>query len=146
MTNTTKEDPKERIPVNGKAQIIDMLRVMPVDERRALLKNMGQMDKKRTVELMELSISMSNIEGLEESEIQLIVESCSAPVLGVALKNCPEGLQRKALRSLDRKKAEEAFEMLSTAISDEKENIMRAQRRVLQTALDLHKKGAVSLI
>ena len=131
--------------INGRSQVIEMLRLMEPAERDRLLKNIRLRNKTLADELVEESLSFFHIETLGDIDIKLLMKYVTAPILGVALKNVNVELQRRILTLAPRNYAEEAYRYLITPIANEKDSTARAQKKVVSVLVALNKKNQIRL-
>lgn len=131
--------------INGKAQIIEMLQHMNRDERARLLKNIKIRNPQLADELTEQCFTFSDLDNLEDSELQVVFNYVSAPILGMALKNVERSFQRRLLSLATREYAEEAFRVLKTSYSSEKRDIKRAQNKIIEVLVSLKRRRQIDL-
>ncbi|MFG1482171.1 FliG C-terminal domain-containing protein [Halobacteriovorax sp. XZX-3] len=132
--------------INGKAQIIEMLKFMNADERATLLKNIQMRNPTLAKELYAESITFDTIYALDEIDLNQVVKFIKAPVIGVALKECEKSFQKKVLTILPREAAEEAYSYLVKNLgANEARDIQRARKRVTDTIVALNNRGRLSL-
>lgn len=129
--------------INGKAQIIEMLQHMPREERARLLKNLKVRNPQLAEELIEQCFTFSDLDNLSDSELGMIFQYVTAPILGMALKNIERAFQRRLLSLADREYAEEAFRVLKTKYTTEKRDIKRAQNKIIEVLVSLRKRKQV---
>jgi flagellar motor switch protein FliG len=125
--------------LNGKGQIIEMLKFMTPKEREVLLKNIRARNSQLADELLEQSLTFSSLNELPDDDLILIFNSLSAPIVGVALKGSNREFQRRILSLAPRDYAEKAYSVLMTNLSNEARDVQRAQNKVLN-ALGSHLK------
>jgi flagellar motor switch protein FliG len=131
--------------INGKAQIIEMLQHMNRDERARLLKNIKIRNPQLADELTEQCFTFSDLDNLADSELQVVFNYISAPILGMALKNVERTFQRRLLSLATREYAEEAFRVLKTSYSSEKRDIKRAQNKIIEVLVTLKRRRQIDL-
>lgn len=131
--------------INGKAQIIEMLKFMSSDERETLIHNIRIKNPTLANELMSQSLTFDHIGKLNEHELTIMFQYVSAPILGVALKNAAPDIQRKILSLANRTYAEEAYKIMITPIGNEKRDISRAQNKILSILVSLSKRKQIDL-
>ncbi len=131
--------------INGRAQVVEMLKIMPHNERELLLKNMRMRNPNLVNELVEESLSFNQLTHLEEHEIQLVLQYVQPPILGVALKNTSQAVQRHILSIVPRNYAEEAFKTMMTPIANEHRDSERAQSKITGVMISLGKKRRINL-
>jgi flagellar motor switch protein FliG len=131
--------------LNGKAQIVEMLRVMPLDERKKLLTNVSKRNPQLAEELIEECLDFATLERLLDSEITLTFEYIKAPIFGVALKNASVALQRRVLGLAPRNYAEEAYRLMTTPLANEQADVRRAQDKVVNVLVGLVKRRHIKI-
>ncbi len=132
--------------INGKAQIIEMLKFMNSDERATLLKNIQMRNPTLAKELYAESITFNTIYALDDVDLVQVIKFIKAPILGVALKECEKTFQKKVLTLLPRESAEEAYSYLVKNLgSTESRDIQRARKRVTDTIVALNNRGRLTL-
>lgn len=131
--------------INGKAQIIEMLKFMSPNERERLINNIRIKNPTLANELMSESLTFDHIGKLNEHELNIVFKYISAPVMGVALKNSDRIIQKKILSTASREYAEEAYKIMITPISNEKRDIGRAQNKILSILIVLNNRKQINL-
>lgn len=127
--------------LNGKAQIIEMLQIMSEAEKEMLLKHIKMRNPQLASELKEKSLTFSHINQLDDASLRSIFPYIKAPILGMALKDTEPQFQRRVLKLAPRNYAEEAYNILVTPMANEKRDSARAQKKVLEILISLHRKG-----
>ena len=105
-TNAPTNNQPAGIFLNGRAQIIEMLRIMDPVDRDTLLKNVRKRNPAMANELLEQSITIDHLTLLADPEIQLLFGHFPATILGVAMKGLSQELQRRLLSLAPRQYAE----------------------------------------
>lgn len=132
--------------INGRGQIVEMLRFMTPAERATLLKNIKNRNPALAKELYAESITFDTIYSLDEVDLTQIFQFIKAPIFGVALKKAPKAFQRTILSLAPRAYAEEAYSYLVQDLgSNEPRDIERAQKRVSDTIAALNNRGRITL-
>ncbi|MBL7665589.1 MAG: hypothetical protein JNM93_10690 [Bacteriovoracaceae bacterium] len=135
---------KEKIRVNGKQQMIDLLKFMEGEEKTNLIRNIVKRNPTLARELMEASFNFKSLNNMSDDKIVLVLGYVNNAVIGLALKNSPASFQRRVLSLLERSRAEEAFGILQRtghAIS----SVLKAQEKIVSVAVALSKKKQISL-
>lgn len=130
--------------INGKAQIIEMLKFMSPAERDKLIQNIRVRNSQLADELLEQSLTFSSLDELSDEDLSLIFNTISAPILGVALKGAGRNFQRRVLSLAPRDYAEKAYEIMMTTISNEKRDVTRAQNKVISNLASVFKRRRMS--
>lgn len=136
---------EQGIFINGRQQIIEMLQFMNESERKKLLKNIGMRNSVMARELSEQSLSFNDLVQMPEDGLRQIFNQCNPAIIGLALYNCSNSLQRKVLSILDRNVAEKAFEIMNKNLSSKKVECKRAQDKVLQIAIQVSRRQNFSI-
>ena len=132
--------------INGKAQIIEMLKFMTGPERATLLKNVSKRNPALAKELYAESISFETIYSLDKIDVGMIAQFVKPTIMGVALKGANKDFQRNFLSLVERQYAEEAFSYLNKNLgSNESRDVERAQKRVSDTIVALNNRGRINL-
>lgn len=140
------DDNKEQgIYINGRQQIIEMLQFMGEADRRKLLKNIEMRNAVMARELSEQSLSFNDLINVPSESLRRIFSQCNPAIIGLAIYNCSQELQRKVLSSVDREIAEKAFEIMGKNLSSKRVECKRAQEKVLQIAIQLNRKQNLSI-
>lgn len=129
----------EKVFINGKAQIIEMLKIMPPDQKTTLLKNLRLKNPQLVEELLEHNVNFNTLFDLNDYEMKAIVARVDPSILGLALKNVASIYQKKVLSMMPRDNAEKTFEIMRKKIEGEKKFIEKAQARITQLLLSLHR-------
>lgn len=131
--------------INGKKQAIELLQHLEGEERQKLLRNIGMRNASMAKELGEKSFSFKDLIAADNDSLGKILNLTPPAIVGLALYMTPRSFQRKALTSMDRTKAEQAFNVMSRDLTDKRQECLKAQNKVLQSAIDLSRKGIVKL-
>lgn len=140
----SQDNQSKGVFLNGKAQIIEMLKVLDGEEKQKLMKLIIARNPTLGKELQEKSFSFNNLMTLTDSNIKLMIKSVNAQIMGIALKGCNLRLQKKVLSLAPREYAEEAYEILVSAHKNDQKDINRAQEKVLQTVVQILKRNQMS--
>ncbi|MBP5296394.1 MAG: hypothetical protein J6Y94_03580 [Bacteriovoracaceae bacterium] len=136
--------PSNLVFLNGRQQIIDMLKLMPAPEKAALLDNLKKRNPILANELLEESINFSCLENLSQPEIELIFSFTDAFTWGVALQGLTAALQRKILGLATRPYAEQAFKVM-TGTPGRSSDVAKAQNKILAVIIELHRAKKIYL-
>lgn len=147
MTTNAKNGPGHGRYVNGKGQIVDLLRMMSPNDKKRLLTNMNKRNPQLAQELSEQGIGMNNIELLADEQIREIFHYVSPEVLGMALKLSNIDFQRRVLRLAPRNYAQSAYNIIfSGPIKDEWNHCNKAQMKLLQILMPLFGRQQLGLL
>jgi len=126
-----KSDIQGGVFLNGKAQIIEMLKIMPEKEKQVLIKNLKIRNPQLAGELISKSFSFKDIFQLGDAQLKLTFSRINPKIIGMAIKDLPMNYQRKALTLLSRESAEVAYDTLTTNIPNEAAIVEKSQKKVL---------------
>ena len=140
MTAKTNEN---GIFINGKGQVIELLQQMNAIDKAKLLKNLRLRNPTLAKELTESCISFESIWDLDESGLKTVVSQVQPAVLGLALSLVNVKNQRRALALLPRESAVRAFEIMQKDLSSNRSECNRAQHKILELALSLHRNRII---
>lgn len=131
--------------INGKAQVIEMLKLMTDKEKQVLLLNIRKRNPQLAEELFEGSISFDIIMKLSDVDLKRVMNYIQASIMGLTLKELPKEFQRRVLGLAERKYAEQAFEILTRPVAIDKKTIQRAANKTLKIISELAKKKQINI-
>lgn len=144
--NTSKQNNDGGIFINGRQQIIEMLRIMDTKEKSKLINNLKARNAPMAKELSEQSLSFLDLQRLSDDDLKIVTESCNPQILGLALAISNVELQRKVLGCLERSKAEIAFQIMSSNLSTKRLECQKAQMKIITSAIHMSQKGLITLL
>ena len=115
--------------LNGKAQIIEMLRCMRPDERVRLLRQVALQSSGLAKELSRESIGFEQIEKFSDAQMQQFFQYVQAPILGMAIRGLSVELQKRILSLAERSYAEEAYEFMTMNLSEGQNKTHQAREK-----------------
>lgn len=127
--------------INGRAQIIEMLQIMPSAEKEKLLKNIRARNPQMAQELMVQSLTFDQVARLGDEDLLALIEAVRPVVWGVALKAQKSEFQRRVLSLAPREYAEEAYGFLKATLQNEKRDVKRAQNKIIEILIGLSRKN-----
>lgn len=130
--------------INGKQQIIEMLRFMSMSERKKLIANIRMRNATMARELSEQSLSYNDLQGLDDDKLALVLRTVNPAIIGLALYLSPSNFQRRCLGVLERPIAENAYQVMTYDLSGKKAECERAQQKILQNAIELVRKNLLT--
>ena len=139
------QNQENNIFINGKQQIIDMLRIMEPNDRNKLIKNIKARNASMAKELSEQSFSFTDLYKLNEMALKLVFNNSNPHLIGLAISLTPIAFQRKVLSVLDRQSAEQAFSILSQDLTSKRLEARKAQSQIVNIAINLSSRGSISL-
>ena len=90
-------------------------------------------------------LTFNKIFNLDDKSIRLLIKQINPSILGVSLKGSPINQQRRVLSLAQRDYAERAFAMLTNAINDEENSIIKSQQKVIESIGSLNKMGLLKI-
>jgi len=134
-------DKSASVFINGRAQIIEMLQIMPTAEKEKLLKNIRARNPQMAQELMVQSLTFDQVARLGDDDLLALIEAVRTVVWGVVLKGQQPEYQRRVLSLAPRAYAEEAYGFLTATLQNEKRDVKRAQSKIIEILIGLSKKN-----
>ncbi len=129
--------------INGKKQVIELLQKMEASDKSTLLKNLRNRNPSLAKELTESCISFESIWDLTDECLKTLVTQINPAVLGLALSLVHVKNQRRALSLTNRATALKAFEVMQTDLSSNRNECYRAQQKILEIAMSLHRNRVI---
>jgi flagellar motor switch protein FliG len=139
------DSPNQVIFLNGRQQIIEMLQFMDEKEKRKLLNNIQKRNSVMARELSEQSFSFKSLFALPKDELNKILERVNPAIIALSIFPLEITLQRKALSCLKRGLAEKTFEIMSHDLNGKKQEIKRAQEKIIQVAIQLSRQKYINI-
>ncbi len=134
---------KEGIYINGRQQVVELLRHMDQVEKGKLLRNLRNRNPTLAKELSEQCFSYDSIWGLEDDSLAAVLGQIKPVILGLALAMTNLKNQKRALSLIPRDQALKAYEVMTKDLSQNRRECVRAQEKILETALDLSRRRLV---
>ncbi len=135
----SQKNPENGIFINGKNQVIELLQRMDARDKATLLKNLRARNPSLAKELTESCISFESIWDLDDEGLRTLVSQVQPAVLGLALSLIHVKNQRRALSLISREAAMKAFEIMKKDLSANRSECFRAQQKIVDLALNLHR-------
>jgi flagellar motor switch protein FliG len=129
--------------INGKKQVIELLQKMDSGDKAKLLKNLKSRNPTLAKELTELCISFESIWDLNDACIKTVVSQVQPAILGLALSLVHVKNQRRVLSLISREMALKAFDIMQKDLTGNRSECMRAQQKILELALNLHRNKII---
>jgi flagellar motor switch protein FliG len=139
----SQNNSEKGIFINGKNQVIELLQKMEAGDKAKLLKNLRQRNPSLAKELTESCISFESIWDLDDEGLKTIVSQMKPAILGLALSLVHTKNQRRALSLVSRDMALKAFEIMQKDLTSNRNECIRAQQKVLELALNLHRNRII---
>ncbi len=140
MTAKTNEN---GIFINGKGQVIELLQQMSAADKAKLLKNLRVRNPTLAKELTESCISFESIWDLDDAGLKTIVSQVQPAILGLALSLVHTKNQRRALGLIPRESAVRAFEIMQKDLTGNRSECLRAQQKILDLSISLHRNRII---
>jgi flagellar motor switch protein FliG len=135
----SEKNTENGIFINGKRQVIELLQTMDGPDKARLLKNLRLRNPSLAKELTESCISFESIWDLDDGALKTLVSQVQPAVLGLALSLVHTKNQRRALSLISRQMAIKAFDILQKDLTGNRNECHRAQQKILELALNLHR-------
>ena len=137
------ESNDNNIFINGKQQVVELLRYMETSEKTKLLRNLKGRNPTLAKELSEQCFSFDNIWGLSDEDLSRVLSGVKSVILGLALNQSSIKNQKRSLSLIARDQAIKAYEVMTKDLSDNRRECMRAQEKILEYAMELHRKQMI---
>ena len=129
--------------INGKKQVIELLQKMDAGDKARLLKNLRNRNPSLAKELTESCISFESIWDLNEECLKTVISQVQPAILGLALSLVHVKNQRRALSLISRDQAIKAFDIMQKDLTANRSECFRAQQKILELALNLHRNRII---
>ena len=139
----SQKNSENGVYINGKRQVIELLQKMDSADKARLLKNLRTRNPALAKELTESCISFESIWDLDDSCLKTVVSQVQPAILGLALSLVHVKNQRRALSLISREMALKAFDIMQKDLTGNRNECIRAQQKVLELALNLHRNRII---
>lgn len=129
--------------INGKKQVIELLQRMDAADKAKLLKNLRTRNPVLAKELTESCISFESIWDLDDQCLRTVVSQIQPAILGLALSLVHVKNQRRALSLISREMALKAFDIMQKDLTGNRNECLRAQHKILELAINLHRNRII---
>jgi flagellar motor switch protein FliG len=129
--------------INGKKQVIELLKTMDAQDKARLLKNLRVRNPSLAKELTESCISFESIWDLNDESLRTVVSQIQPAILGLALSIVHVKNQRRALSLISRDMALKAFDIMQKDLTANRNECIRAQQKILELAMSLHRNRII---
>lgn len=129
--------------INGKKQVIELLQKMDAADKAKLLRNLRTRNPSLAKELTESCLSFESIWDLDDEGLRTVVSQVRPAILGLALSLVHVKNQRRALSLISREMAIKAFEIMQKDLTGNRSECVRAQAKVLELAVSLHRNRII---
>jgi flagellar motor switch protein FliG len=128
---------QEGIYLNGKQQVVELLKHMDGADKAKLLRNLKGRNPVLAKELSEQCFSYENIWSLNDDDLAKILSGTKPVILGLALSLAGVKNQKRALALIPRSQALKAYEVMTKDLSQNRRECLRAQEKILEYAIEL---------
>ena len=139
----TQKNSENGIFINGKKQVIELLQKMDSADKVRLLKNLRSRNPALAKELTESCISFESIWDLSDECLKTVVSQIQPTILGLALSLVHVKNQRRALSLISRDQAMKAFDIMQKDLTSSRTECFKAQLKILDLALNLHRNRII---
>jgi flagellar motor switch protein FliG len=129
--------------INGKKQVIELLKMMDSVDKSKLLKNLRTRNPSLAKELTEQCLSFESLWDLSEECLKTVLSQVQPTILGLALNLVHVKNQRRALALIPREMALKAYDIMQKDLTSNRSECLRAQQKLLELALNLHKNRII---
>ncbi|MDH4467838.1 MAG: FliG C-terminal domain-containing protein [Bacteriovoracaceae bacterium] len=121
----------EDIIINGRAQVIELLKLLPDENKLKILTIVKQKNPKLAKELLMYTVTFDTFMGLNDSSLEIVLPYISNKILALSLKSIKNDFQRKILKCLTRTRALEVFTTIKNDTSTFQDTL-KAREKVAQ--------------
>lgn len=139
----SQKNTENGIFINGKGQVIELLRQMSGPDKARLLKNLRVRNPVLAKELTDACISFESIWDLDDEALRTVLSQTQPAILGLALSLVHVKNQRRALSLISREMAMKAFDIMQKDLTGNRSECQRAQNKVLELALNLQRNRII---
>jgi flagellar motor switch protein FliG len=129
--------------INGKAQVVELLKNMSASDKSKLLKNLRLRRPDLAKELTESCITFESLWDLNDEELRTIISQVKPQILGLALSLSHVRNQRRALSLISREMAVKAFEIMQRDLSSNRNECLKAQQKIVELAINLNRSRII---
>jgi flagellar motor switch protein FliG len=135
---------KADIIINGRAQVVEILKRLPEDHKNKILKSLKGKNSSLAHELTWQTLTFDGLKELKEAQIKLLLDYVSSPVIAIALFDQDVEVQKRFLGNVSRERAREIFQQLKSQ-TPSLINCKKAQNKITDIATTLIQKKALGL-
>lgn len=139
----SQKNAENGIFINGKRQVIELLQKMDAGDKARLLKNLRTRNPVLAKELTESCISFESIWDLDDECLKTVVSQVQPTILGLALSLVHVKNQRRVLSLISREMALKAFDIMQKDLTSNRHECSKAQTKILELALSLHRNRII---
>jgi len=131
------ETKQKEIFINGKAQVIEMLKLMTREERDRILKIVKIKNPTLANELQETCVNFKDIESIDLDYFHYIFDEVRPEIFGLSLRGSTPSFQRKVLSIAPRHYAEKSYSMMTSHLNEStRRTIPKAKQLILKKLLE----------
>lgn len=143
MENKSSQNEKG-VFINGRGQVVDLLRTLQDTEREKILKILKIKNPAMARDLTIQCLTFHYFINLDHEKIKIACQYISGNVLGFALSDQTIQNQKMILSIVERKKAMEAFQIISGEKGSQSET-QKSQRKIVQIVAELIDKKVIQI-
>jgi flagellar motor switch protein FliG len=121
----------EDVIINGRAQVIELLKKLPIENKEKILQNVRQKNPKLAKELSMYTVTFETFTEIEEDKLIIVLPYISNKILSLALKSTDQNLQRKILKNLNKSRAIDVFNEMRSDTSS-LQDTLKARDKIAQ--------------
>lgn len=141
MSEVGKE--KTGIFIDGKRQVIELLKTMQGSDKKKLLGNIKLRNPLLAKELAELCFNFDSLWDLSDDHLRTIFMQVKPVLIGLALYVSNSKNQKRVLSLLSRESAIKAYEIMTQDLSSNRKDCLKAQEKILEVAIDLSRRKQI---
>lgn len=122
--------------INGKEQVVELLKHLNEDERTRILKHIRIKNPTLGAELTSRSITINYLTEMNQRALNYISNFVQPEIMGLALKVCSVKEQRDILMKLEKSYAEKAYETMISAIRNQQQVAKKAEAKIKNIIID----------
>lgn len=135
----------EKIKVNGKQQIVEMLWEAEPELRNQILYNLQKTNPRIANEIKSQVISFEDLVRLSHRDLREVLKSISKTKLFIAMRMSSISMRQKVCQVLSERQAEELLHYLTYGAKETVRSSRRAQEEIVQIARNLSSEKVISL-
>jgi flagellar motor switch protein FliG len=134
---------KTGIFINGKSQVVEMLKSMNATDKNKLLQNLKIRNPALAKELAELCFGFESIWDLSDEHLRTVFMQVKPVLIGLALYMSNGKNQRRVLSLLNREHAVKSYEVMTQDLSSHRKECLKAQEKILEIIFDLARRKII---
>jgi len=113
-------------------------------DKMTLLKNIKIKNPALAKELTEYCVSFQTLWDLDDHDLKVLLNQINPAILGLAITLTNQKNQRRALSLIQREQAIKAFDVMQRDLSQNRNDCLKAQEKIVQTALNLQREKIIN--